>query len=289
MRVNHISIAVRDMDAALAFFRRHLPTVTLNERLPGHTNDYEWCDFFVGDFKLELIQSAAPGSFVERFIAKRGEGLHHLSIEAPDFDRLIAGLEQGGVRIVDRFEAGPNEKTAFISPRSAFGTLIQFWTSFGDEPRHAPVATHRYDGTEVRVRVNHVAIAVRDLAAALAFFTRFFPTTPGVAPRTGYEPSFRFTDFQINGYKIELLEQNPAAPEGFVTDFLRKRGEGFHHISIDVDRLPPVLAALERDGVRITGRYRRPEDGRETAFISPRSAFGVLIQFWEHPELRIGA
>src|SRR5437870_377062 len=126
MRVNHLAIAVRDLDAALTFFRRHLPVVMLNGRLPGHTGDYTWCDFFVGNFKLELIESAAAGSFVERFIAKRGEGLHHLSIEAPEFERVVGALEGGGVRIVDRFEAG-GEKTAFISPRSAFGTLIKFW------------------------------------------------------------------------------------------------------------------------------------------------------------------
>src|SRR6185295_2759794 len=117
MRVNHLSIAVRSVDAALAFFRRHFPIVQMHGRLPGHTNDYAWCDFFIGDFKLELIESAAPGSFVEGFIAKRGEGLHHLSIEAPDFDRTIAALEHGGVRIVDRFDAGAEGKTAFISPR----------------------------------------------------------------------------------------------------------------------------------------------------------------------------
>ncbi len=285
MRVNHLAIAVRDMDAALAFFRRHFPIVTMHDRQPGHTGDYTWCDFFIGDFKLELIASAAPGSFVERFLAKRGEGLHHLSLEVPDFERAVSDLERGGVRIVDRFEAGPDEKTAFISPRSAFGTLIQFWKVMHAEPSHPAVAVHRYSDADVRVRVDHVSLAVRDIDATLAFFRRFFPITLGVAPRIGYEPSFRFANFFLNGYKIELIAQNPATPNGFVRTFLDKRGEGFHHVSIDVDRLAPVLESLERAGVRIVGRYRRERDGRETAFISPRSAFGVLIQFWEHAEM----
>ena len=110
MRVNHLSIAVRDMDAALAFFGRHFPIVMMHQRQPGHTGDYTWCDFFIGDFKLELIASAAPGSFVERFIAKRGEGLHHLSLEAPDFERVIGDLERGGVRIVDRSRPAPTRR-----------------------------------------------------------------------------------------------------------------------------------------------------------------------------------
>ncbi len=283
MRVNHLAIAVRDTDAALGFFRRHLPVVMMNERQTGHTGDYTWCDFHVGNFKLEIIASAAPGSFVERFIAKRGEGLHHLSIEAPDFDQTIAAFEQGGVRIVDRFEAG-DAKTAFVSPRSAFGTLIQFWNRFEPEPQHAPVAVHRYDGEPVRVRVNHVAIAVRDMDAGLDFFRRFFPVRPGRAPQVGYDPSFRLSNFYVGDYKIELIAPNPTAPPGFLDRFLAKRGEGLHHVSIDVDRLDPVLAALERDGVRITDRGRSPQ-GRQTAFISPRSAFGVLIQFWEQRDL----
>jgi catechol 2,3-dioxygenase-like lactoylglutathione lyase family enzyme len=288
MRVNHLSVAVRDMSAALAFFRRHFPVVMHHERLPGHTGDYGWCDFFIGDFKLELIESAAPGSFVERFIAKRGEGLHHLSMEAPEFDRVIADLERGGVRIVDRFDAGEEGKTAFISPRSAFGTLIQFWSAFHDEPKTTAIPTHRYDGEDVRVQVNHVAIAVREIAPALAFFERFFPVTMGKPPMRGYEPSFRLCNFFLNGYKIELIEQNPDAPPGFVAEFIRKRGEGFHHVSLHVDRLDPILRALERDGIRIASHVRMP-DGRATAFISPRSAFGVLIQFWERPELRTDA
>ena len=283
MRVNHLAIAVRDTDAALAFFRRHFPVVMMNDRQLGHTGDYHWCDFHIGNFKLEIIESAASGSFIERFIAKRGEGLHHLSIEAPDFDRTIDALERGGVRVVDRFDAGDN-KTAFISPRSAFGTLIQFWNRFEPEPDHAPIAVHDYDGVPIRVRINHMAIAVRDMDASLDFFSRFFPVTPGRAPQVGYDPSFRLSNFSIDGYKIELISPNPDAPHGFLNRFFAKRGEGFHHISIDVERLEPVLAALERDGIRITDRGRSPQ-GRPTAFISPRSAFGVLIQFWEQPDL----
>ncbi len=283
MRVDHLAIAVHDTAAALAFFRRHFPVVMTNEQQLGHTGDYTWCDFHIGAFKLEIIQSAVAGSFVERFIARHGEGLHHLSIEDPEFDRTVAALETDGIRIVDRF-AAEDAKSAFISPRSAFGTLIQFWNHFDPEPAHAPVAVHRYDDAPVCVRVNHVAIAVRDLDAALAFFERFFPVRRGRPAHVGYEPSFRLTNFFVGDYKIELIAPNPAGTPGFLDRFFAKHGEGFHHVSIDVDRLAPVLRALERAGVRITDRGRSPA-GHETAFISPRSAFGVLIQFWEHPEL----
>ena len=240
----------------------------MHERQPGHTGDYTWCDFFIGDFKLELIESAAPGSFVDRFIAKRGEGLHHLSLEAPDFEHAIDTLERGGVRIVDRFESGPDEKTAFISPRSAFGTLIQFWKKVDDGPSHPPIAVHRYGDTDVRVRVNHVAMAVRDVDAALAFFTRFFPITIGVAPRPGYEPSFRFANFSLNGYKIELIEQNPASPDGFVRTFLRQARRG---LPPHLDRRRSAGAGRRRVGARRRTHRRPLPRGRATA-ARPRSS-----------------
>jgi len=283
VRVNHLAIAVRDTGAALAFFRRHFPVAMMNEQQLGHTGDYTWCDFFIGNFKIEIIASAARESFVERFIAKRGEGLHHLSIEAPEFDPTIARLERDGVRIVDRFEA-EGAKTAFISPRSAFGTLIQFWNHFEPEPRRPAIVVHHYDGEPVCVRVNHLAIAVRDLDAGLAFFERHFPVRRGRHAHVGYDPTFRLSNFFVGDYKIELIAPNPGTGPGFLERFFARRGEGFHHVSIDVDRLAPVLRALERDGVRITDRGRSRQ-GHETAFISPRSAFGVLIQFWEHPEM----
>jgi hypothetical protein len=59
---------------------------------------------------------------------------------------------------------------------------------------------------------------------------------------------------------------------------------GFHHLSIDVDQLDPLMAQLEADGVRIVDKADIG-GGWKTAFISPRSAHGVLIQFWQDPAL----
>jgi catechol 2,3-dioxygenase-like lactoylglutathione lyase family enzyme len=64
---------------------------------------------------------------VQRFLDRRGEGLHHLSIDIDDLDPYVAQLQAAGVRVVDRQELRGGVKTAFISPRSAYGTLIQLW------------------------------------------------------------------------------------------------------------------------------------------------------------------
>jgi methylmalonyl-CoA/ethylmalonyl-CoA epimerase len=287
LRVDHVSVAVRDIDAALAFFRRCLPIEMRVEKQLGHTGDFNWCDFYIGAFKLELIEAVGPDSFVTRFIDKRGEGLHHLSIEVVELEPLLQRLERDGLRIVDRFDGGDGQASAFISPRSAHGVLIQFWqVPQLDEPERprAGAFTLR-SGETVQVRVDHVSMAVRSIDTALNFFSRCFPIRRQHPTHIGYDGNFALTSFLLNGYKMELIEE-VAGRSGFVSRFLDKRGEGLHHISIDVDQLDPLLEQLSADGVRIVDRLDF-SDALKTAFISPRSAHGVLFQFWQQPWHRL--
>jgi catechol 2,3-dioxygenase-like lactoylglutathione lyase family enzyme len=208
--------------------------------------------------------------------------MHHWSFDLDDgLEELTQRLEGDGHRIVDRFDAGNGNKTAFISPRSAHGVLVQFWQigDFRPEERPPRARMPLRDGTSVEVHVDHLALAVHDVRRALEFFRRYFPVTLGQPLHFGYDGSFRLTDFRISGYKVELIEGRPEQP-GFVQRFLERRGEGLHHISIDIDRLDPYLAQLESEGVRIVDRFDMG-NGWKTAFISPRSAYGVLIQFWQ--------
>jgi len=283
VRVDHVSVAVRDIDTALAFFRRCFPIEMRREKRLGHTGDFNWCDFHIGSFKLELIEAVGQGSFVSRFIEKRGEGLHHMSIEVAELEPVLQRLERDGVRIVDRYDGGNGNLSAFISPRSAHGVLIQFWQVpelHAPERPRAGILTLR-SGESVELRVDHVSMAVRSIDTALGFFRRCFPVRQQHPTHTGYDGNFALTSFLLNGYKLELIEE-VAGRSGFVSRFLEKRGEGFHHISIDVDRLDPLLAQLDADGVRIVDRFDF-SDNLKTAFISPRSAHGVLIQFWQQP------
>src|SRR5437867_10321590 len=235
LRVDHVSIAVRAIAPALAFFHRVLPIRMRVEPRPGYDDQFVWTDFLVGDWKLELIESARPGSFVERFLARRGEGPHHLSIDVEEgrLGAYTAALERDGLRIVDRGDYGNGDETAFISPRTAPGILVQFWQVpgwRGEQPADHPTEpVAERDG--IRFRVRRPVVGVRSLDDALAWFRRTFPVE---LSRDGAGNS---RTLRLAGYELELVESAGSA-------------EGFRHLTIDVEPLDRFVARLEDEGLR---------------------------------------
>lgn len=287
VRVDHFSIAVRSIDAALEFFGRHFPVVMHEPKRDGYTDDFRWCDFYLGAAKVELIESSRPGSFVEKFLDRRGEGIHHLSLEVEDLDALLHDLRRDGLRIVDEHETERGDRTAFISPRSAHGMLVQFWQADAPSdptPEQAPPLP-RLPGVDSRMRFDHLSSAVRDIPAAYALFARHLPIAQEGVLHRGYAGDFDLKQFTIGDrgrFRMEFVAD--ASGSSFVRRFLERRGEGFHHLSIDVDRIDPLIERMRDSGVRIVDEAE-PGGGFKTAFVSPRSAHGVLIQFWQIPDL----
>src|SRR5260370_37581480 len=93
----------------------------------GESDSFFWQDFYLGGFVVDLIEDppGKPG-FVTKFIERHGEGMHHLSIETDVLDKLVANLKAGGVRVVDEQKYDSGSSTAFISPHSPLGAVIQF-------------------------------------------------------------------------------------------------------------------------------------------------------------------
>jgi methylmalonyl-CoA/ethylmalonyl-CoA epimerase len=130
-------------------------------------------------------------------------------------------------------------------------------------------------------RIDHVAIAVRDQEKARSFFVDILGGRElFCAPAPGQ--GFRWTTIELGtSCFIELID--PTDQEGFAHRFLETRGEGPHHITIQVDDLEKVHNHLEDKGVPTFG-YSEPFPGWKEFFIHPKNAFGTLIQFAEfHP------
>ena len=128
-------------------------------------------------------------------------------------------------------------------------------------------------------RLDHVAFAVHNIDQSRAFFEGALGATFRYVT-TGRGGGFRYAVLDLADFTIELLE--PIDPKGFVATFLEKRGEGVHHITLQVPELAQKAAFLEGQGLRIVDK--RLKDARLIeAFISPQSACGVLFQLAETP------
>lgn len=123
-RLDHIGVAVHSIDKARAFFEG---TLGATHRLTAdhHSGDFRVALFDLHDFCIELLEPINPEGFLARFLEKRGEGFHHLTLQTPDLADKVATLEEGGVRVVDKHLEDANGIDAFISPKSAHGLLIQ--------------------------------------------------------------------------------------------------------------------------------------------------------------------
>jgi methylmalonyl-CoA/ethylmalonyl-CoA epimerase len=123
--IDHVSIAVRDLSRAIPFY---VETLGARFLFAGERADqgFRWAQFrFPGGGKIELVTPLTPDGFVGRFLERRGEGVHHVTLKVPDIERAIAHLEGQGVPLFNVSTGRPDWKEAFIHPKDANGTLVQ--------------------------------------------------------------------------------------------------------------------------------------------------------------------
>ncbi len=128
-------------------------------------------------------------------------------------------------------------------------------------------------------RVAHIAIAVRDLEAASTFFEEKLGLRRH-AVEVLEEEKVKIAFFLVGDTELELVEG--IGPDSPVAKFLEKRGEGIHHIALEVENLQGQLDFLASAGVPLLDRAPR-DGGQETkvAFLHPKGSHGVLIELVE--------
>jgi methylmalonyl-CoA epimerase len=125
-RIDHVAIAVRDLERAKHFFIECLGGRELF-CAPFADQGYRWTTLELGSSCfIELIDPLDADGFVHRFIEKRGEGPHHITIQVDDLEATHKTLEEKGIKTFGYSEALPGWKEFYIHPKEAFGTLIQF-------------------------------------------------------------------------------------------------------------------------------------------------------------------
>ena len=126
-------------------------------------------------------------------------------------------------------------------------------------------------------KLEHIGIAVKDLAAAEALFTKLLGCEP--YKRETVESEHVITSFfQVGDVKIELLAA--SNDQSTIANFIEKRGEGLHHLAFEVDDIKSSLTKKSQEGFQLI--HQEPKDGadnKQIAFLHPQSTGGVLTEF----------
>jgi methylmalonyl-CoA/ethylmalonyl-CoA epimerase len=131
------------------------------------------------------------------------------------------------------------------------------------------------------IKINHVAIVVQDIDAALNFWEQTFglkldhvEDVPSQKSKVAFLP--------LGESEIELVQ--PTTSDSGLANFLEKRGEGMHHICIEVSDIDATLAELKSKGVRLINEVPEELPGRKMAFIHPKATNGVLVELYQLTE-----
>ena len=127
--------------------------------------------------------------------------------------------------------------------------------------------------------IDHVGVAVKDINAALKFFQEVFGAPPAEI-RSLPDQGVRATLIQVGQTRLELLE--PLSDDSPVGRFVERRGEGLHHLALNVPGLAATLIKLEEHGVDLVDREPREGLSGMIAFLHPRSTFGILTELVEN-------
>jgi methylmalonyl-CoA epimerase len=124
-QIDHLGIAVKSLAAAKAIYEKLGLSIS-----PEETVEQEQVRLVmvpVGESRLELLEATSENSAIAKFIAKRGEGLHHVCLKVPDLPASVDRLKKDGVRLVsDQIKTGAGgHQYVFVHPASTGGVLLE--------------------------------------------------------------------------------------------------------------------------------------------------------------------
>jgi methylmalonyl-CoA epimerase len=126
MKIDHIGIAVRSLTDALKVYET---AIGLNVSGFDEVDEQgvRVAMLTVGDSRIELLEPTGPDSPIEKFMAKRGEGIHHIAVRVDNIEQTLERLKASGMRLIDSVprRGAHNTRIAFIHPSSTHGVLME--------------------------------------------------------------------------------------------------------------------------------------------------------------------
>jgi methylmalonyl-CoA/ethylmalonyl-CoA epimerase len=141
-RIHHIAVVVEDMEPALRFWRDALG-LELETVMPIPSDRVDIAFLPAGETKIELVRPTDDTTGVARYLANKGEGVHHVCLEVPNLAEALLHLEIEGIELIDTApRRGAEGPVAFLHPRSCHGVLVELieapggpaWAALGMKP-----------------------------------------------------------------------------------------------------------------------------------------------------------
>jgi methylmalonyl-CoA/ethylmalonyl-CoA epimerase len=130
LKTDHIGIAVKELAISIPLFEKLLNSQCYKTELV-ESEQVNTAFFKTGDTKIELLESLADDGIIARFIAKKGEGIHHIAFEVPDILAEMERLKNEGFTLLNETpkKGADNKLVCFLHPKSTNGTLIELCQS----------------------------------------------------------------------------------------------------------------------------------------------------------------
>ena len=125
-RIDHIGVAVKDLDAAIALYGESFEMELAHRETVG-SQGVEAVLLDIGDGHVELLAPLGPDTAVGKYLAKNGPGLHHVAYAVEDIDAALERIAAGGVQLIDEEPRTGirDSRVAFLHPRSTGGVLTE--------------------------------------------------------------------------------------------------------------------------------------------------------------------
>ena len=302
--LDHIGIAVKDLPAALAFYRDALG---LEIEAPEEVSSQQVRAHFVpvGESKLELLEATAPESPIARYVDKRGPGLHHITLRVDDIHAAVAQLKARGTRLIDQEPRAGAEGSliAFVHPAATHGVLVEL--------KQSPVASHQlsvgsHQSSAVGRQSSFTRYTIGDLeliSVCDGFFRLDGGAMFGVVPKPLWEKkapadarnriTLAMRPLVIRGMRTMIVDaglgdkENAKFQDIYGVDRARHLDHSLAEAGLSAEDIDIVLAShLHFD--HAGGFTRRDADGRLRPRF-PRAQYVVRRGEWEdatHPHAR---
>jgi len=239
-RVHHVGLVVRRLEDGLAFWQGTLG-LRIAKQATVQDQGVRAALLPIGRSEIELLEPVDPAGGVAKFLARRGEGLHHVCFETPDVVAELATARGAGLPLIDeKPRPGLAGLICFLHPKGTAGVLVEFATPPPGEHAAAGAGAGPFAGIALR----EVTARSRDAASAATMFVTKLGLAPAAAEAT---PGVTAAAVTAGGVCLSFLSADPgssSADASALRQALESAGDGLAGLVLEVPDLAAAARAL---------------------------------------------